>query len=87
LQVVRLDFSYFRTQVNNDVLRVYDGKTTNDRLIVALSGPINIPLVIESTQEFMLLTFESDQSVNSRGFSAAYTKAKSGRCAISRVSA
>jgi hypothetical protein len=76
--VVKLDFAYFNTQSNRDVLRIYDGNTTNDRLIAALSGSIEIPLVIESTRASVLIEFDTDYSTNYEGFSLSYSMPTSG---------
>jgi hypothetical protein len=77
--VVKLNIAYFSTPSDGDVLRIYDGSTTSNALIVALTGSVATPLLVQSTQRNMLVSFYTDYSNNSIGFSATYSTATTGR--------
>ena len=51
-----------------DFLRVFDGGSLDDPLLVELSGPINPLTEIQSTGYELYLRFQSDTSQNAAGF-------------------
>jgi hypothetical protein len=57
--------------LEGDVLKVYDGATTDYPLLGAYSGPA-IPSVVTSTGKQMLVTFDTDGSGTSKGWYAEY---------------
>jgi hypothetical protein len=70
--VIELRFSYFVTESNNDVVRVYDGIDSSAPLIASLSGIYNKPPNCDSTQRNMFVQFTSDGSNAFPGFFAVY---------------
>jgi hypothetical protein len=67
---ISLKFYHFDL-FEGDILKVYDGPTTNDPLLGAFSGP-TIPATITSTGDQMLITFDTDGSGTSKGWYAEY---------------
>jgi hypothetical protein len=71
---VRLDFSNFLTQPNNDWVAVYDGTSASSPLLARLSGNYaQPPTGFTTTQRSMFIRFASSGNVVTRGFSATYT--------------
>jgi len=66
---IRLNFDFFATEVNLDILHIYDGPDTNSPLISSLSGIINPPPLILSTSGCVTLHFTSDESIAAAGWS------------------
>jgi CUB domain len=74
LQFVRLDFTYFFTETCCDYVLVHDGDTTKDPRITSLSGAYSTPPGgINSTRQYMLVRFVSDNYFTAGGFNATYT--------------
>lgn len=68
---ITLKFKKFCTEINNDVLRIYNGKDTNSTLIGRYSGPANrSPGTVSSTDSFITLHFKSDKSIACEGWEA-----------------
>jgi len=73
-EFVRLDFTNFLTQPNNDWVVVNDGPTTTSPLLARLSGNYpQPPGEFTTTQRFMLVRFSSSGNIVARGFSATFT--------------
>jgi hypothetical protein len=67
--------SYFSTEENNDIVRIYSGnKADPDSMIAELSGEANATIEILSPQ--CLVTFTSNGSITDKGFKFTYTSAK-----------
>ena len=67
---IKLKFTRFDTE-NTDSVIIYDGPTTNDAILGSFSG-INVPPVINSTGNKMLVQFISDNNGSSNGWMASY---------------
>jgi len=71
---VRLDFTNFLTQPNNDWVVVNDGPNASSPIIARLSGNYaQPPGGFTTTQRFMLVRFASSGNIVLRGFSATFT--------------
>ncbi len=68
---VSISFTSFDTELGYDVLKIYNGETTSDPLLLMFSGT-NIPPSKTSSGP-MLLHFKSDEYVTGGGWSATYT--------------
>jgi len=69
-----LNFDYFSTQINVDVLSIFDGGDANAPLIASLSGSsVDLLGPYMSTLQQMFLRFVSDSNNAYAGFSAEYT--------------
>ena len=66
---ISLKFNNFCTEIDNDVLRIFDGKDTNATLLGKYSGSKN-PGTVTSSNSFITLHFISDKSVACSGWSA-----------------
>ena len=68
---IQLDFTFFDTQVNADILTIYDGPDTDGALIGSYSGT-NSPGVVQSTNTSGCLTisFQSNNAITREGFEA-----------------
>jgi hypothetical protein len=70
---VKLDFTNFLTQPNNDWVVVYDGPNASSPLIARLSGNYaQPPGGFQTTQRYMYVRFASSGNLVTRGFSANY---------------
>lgn len=70
---VTLDFLNFSTQINLDILSVYDGDSVNSPLIGAFSG-VNTPggvIIADNASGCLTLNFVSDGSGNTNGWAAS----------------
>jgi len=66
---IRLNFQEFSTEENNDVLKIYDGASTNSPLLGSFSGT-NSPGTITSSQQYLTLKFSSNSATTSYGWRA-----------------
>jgi gliding motility-associated-like protein len=68
---IQLDFTFFDTQANADILTIYDGPDTDGALIGSYSGT-NSPGVVQSTNTSGCLTisFQSNNAITREGFEA-----------------
>ncbi len=69
---ITLSFSSFKTEANNDVLIVYDGKDSTANILGTFSGQ-NIPANISSNKGEMYVEFITDNSIVDSGWTAHYT--------------
>src|SRR5210317_589285 len=60
---ISLQFSSFCTEVDEDILSIFDGKDTNSTLIGRYHGSTS-PGTVSSTDSFITLHFISDKSVS-----------------------
>jgi hypothetical protein len=73
-QMVRLDFHELYTESCCDFLTIFDGDNPKAQIIRILSGVLSPPPQgITSTQRYMFVRFDSDDSISFRGFSATFT--------------
>ena len=72
--VVSLFFNTFETQYLRDVLRVFDGHSTNATVLLSAGGiPTNdFPNPVTSSSNLMLIVFSSDYKDRAKGFEASY---------------
>jgi|GEM_PF-526105 len=68
---IDLTFSRFDTEVNNDVVNVYDGNSNTAPLIGTYSG-MTLPPVINSTGPTLFIQFITDGIGNATGWEASY---------------
>lgn len=66
---ISLQFSSFCTEVDEDILSIFDGKDTNSTLIGRYHGSTS-PGTVSSTDSFITLHFISDKSVSCTGWKA-----------------
>jgi len=70
---VKLDFTNFLTQPNNDWVVLYDGPSASSPLIARLSGSYTqAPSGFQTTQRYMFVRFASSGNLGVRGFTATY---------------
>ena len=69
---VVLTFSEFNTELNNDVVKIYNGATTSSPLIATISGNTNPGTIIASSGQ-MLVTFTTNATVTKSGWVASWT--------------
>lgn len=65
---IMLKSQFVNTELNKDVLKIYDGESTNSNLISTLSGVIDNDIIIKSTGNSITLHFKSDNQNVSKGF-------------------
>jgi photosystem II stability/assembly factor-like uncharacterized protein len=75
-QIIRLTFTQFSTEINADVLTVYDGADTNAPIRARLSGQA-LPQPITGSGGALLLRFRTNGTVQERGWTASYTSSTS----------
>jgi cubilin len=68
---INLVFTEFSLEMGNDYVRVYDGQTTEDKLLGEFTGT-SLPDPISSSGSAMLIQFTSNATVNASGWSASY---------------
>ncbi|XP_059144240.1 tolloid-like protein 2 [Physella acuta] len=72
--IISLRFSTYNVEgCPYDFVQVFDGKSSNDRLIGKYCNSFSIPNQIVSTSNQMFITFVTDGIVSYNGFSATYT--------------
>lgn len=68
-----LSFSFFETEADQDVLRIYDGSDTTAPLLAAFSGTLaQADTLVEASGSSMLVHFTSNERVQEAGFQAQY---------------
>ena len=67
-----LEFDKFETELNHDVVTIYDGETISSPILGQFSGTIN-PGIINSTGNKVLVTFQSDNSGTAPGWFISYS--------------
>ncbi len=78
---IKLSFSYFDTETDNDVLTIYDGESTSSPVLRTMSGNLsgtNFPTPIFSTSGKMLLVFKSNGSVVKNGWKVSWARQYTG---------
>lgn len=68
---IELKFMTFNTEINHDIVTVYQGSTTAAPLLGSYSGA-DIPALISCTGSSLLVEFTSNASVTKSGWSAGY---------------
>ena len=68
---VTLSFNTFSTEYAWDVVRIYDGTSTNSQQLLSASGGTK-PSAVTSSSNQMLIFFTSDHAVNGPGFLATF---------------
>jgi len=73
----RINFQFTRlfTQFDRDFVRFYDGESTNDSLLFETSATIapGLPMpLVQSSGQNMLVTFNTNNNVNNRGWEGYY---------------
>lgn len=72
---VRINFIYFNTEQNNDVLNIFDGEDVNAPLIGSYSGN-NLPPVLYSSGNKMYLQFLTNDTIQNQGWELRYVRYK-----------
>ncbi len=72
---VRMNFIYFDTEENNDILNIYDGEDVNAPLIGSYSGN-SLPPVLYSTGNKVYLQFITNELVQKQGWEMRYVRYK-----------
>ena len=70
--MVKIYFSYFSTESYYDRLELRDGSSSDDQLIVSLSGIFVNYNSYYSTQSYMYVRFTTDYAVTQTGFIASF---------------
>jgi hypothetical protein len=74
LQVVRLTFTAFCTEIDNVYVGVYNGPTSSNPALMSTSGCVAIPGPVTTTQPSMfVLLYSNGGGLLFSGFSATYT--------------
>lgn len=76
---IKLNFVYFETENDSDLVTIYQGSTTSDPILGIFSGN-NLPQTITSNGQTMLISFNSNSNINGRGFWAEYTASTTKFC-------
>lgn len=71
---IKLTFTNFNTEPNNDVLKIYDGENAQSQLIGSFSGNV-IPPEINSTGSSLYLEFNTNDTIQGLGWELYYTTA------------
>ena len=71
---IHLIFTEFDTELGFDFVRVFDGGTSNTRLLLEASGQA-VPKPVTSEGRIMTVLFSSDETVQRSGFSAVWEAA------------
>jgi alpha-glucuronidase len=69
---VKLTFDSFATEDGRDIVRIYDGNSTDYKLIAELTGPSISADTYWSKQQYMYINFVSDTSIAYQGFNATF---------------
>lgn len=75
-QIIRLTFLRFSTEVNADILTIYDGADTNAPVRARLSGQA-LPQPITSSAGVLLIRFRTNAIVQERGWVISFTSSSS----------
>lgn len=71
VKFIEIDFHYFSTEEEMDVVRLYDGNSESDPLLGEFSGN-TIPISLVSTGNEVLVTFSSNSSIREEGWFLTY---------------
>ncbi len=69
---IKLNFTSFNTEANNDILNIYDGENAQSSLLGSFSGNM-IPSEITSTGGSVYLEFNSNDTIQGLGWDLYYT--------------
>lgn len=69
---IKINFNRFDTEADNDVVKIYGGSTTSDPLLGTFSGT-SIPAEIVHAGNRLLITFETNDSVQGDGWMLTYS--------------
>lgn len=76
LKNVYINFTFFELEKDRkcvyDNVKIYDGKTEDDRLIAQYCGDDGLPLPVRSSGRYMLVVFRSDSRLAMKGFNATW---------------
>ena len=67
-----INFDFFATEANYDILTVYDGPDTNSPILAELSGVIQPPPVLIATSGCVTFHFVSDDNIVATGWVARW---------------
>jgi len=76
---ITLTFDRFDTEINNDLVTVYDGDNTSAPVLGTFSGA-TLPAAVTSTGKKMLITFNTNGSIVGQGWSASFSALKPVYC-------
>lgn len=68
--VVNVNFAFFDTEANNDILSIYDGTTTNVNNLIGNYSGINSPGSVFSTGTCLTFVWTSNATINTSGWQA-----------------
>ncbi len=69
---ITINFTFFETELNNDILRIFDGPDTNSPLIGGPFSGANLPPAVTSSG-CITINFKSDVNVAAEGFNLFWT--------------
>jgi len=76
---IKLTFDWLDTEIDNDIVIIYDGDNTSAPILGSFSGN-TMPTQLISTGNKMLITFTTNASVKAQGWSVSYTTTKPVYC-------
>jgi len=76
---IKLNFTRFNTEQNNDIVTIYDGENTSSPVLGVFSGS-TLPPTITSSAKKMLITFETNGSIKEQGWDCSYSTTKPVYC-------
>ncbi|MBM3404001.1 MAG: T9SS type A sorting domain-containing protein [Bacteroidetes bacterium] len=71
IDFITLTFHRFDTELNNDIVTIYEGNSTANPILGTYSGS-SLPPVITSYSSSILITFSSNGSITGKGWYATY---------------
>ena len=85
--LVSLSFTRFDTELDYDEVAVFDGGTSDDQILGALSGRMDqlSQTSFTSTGQSLLIEFTSDESEAGPGFEASYTCGQADLCTFPEI--
>jgi hypothetical protein len=69
---IKINFDEFDTELNNDIVTLYDGNSVSAPVLGTYSGNA-IPAVIYSTGKQVLVRFQTNSSISSKGWQLTYS--------------
>lgn len=70
---ITLTFDRFSTQLNKDIVTVYDGDTETSTVLATYSGKDTATRTVQSKGNKMLVRFKTDNNTTDEGWSASYS--------------
>ncbi len=71
ISTITISFNNFKTETGNDILRIYEGGTTNDQLLAEYSGNY-IPPSVTVNNNKALITFSTNDGIEDDGWFVSY---------------